>query len=335
MNDEDQVERARRFLANHLVWDNHGCMPLRPSDQSFLPQLERYAAAGVDVVSLNIGFGPQTLVEHLRVLASMRLWLAGRHERYAMPRTLQEVDRARAEGKLSVLFDVEGMVPLDEGDDGLVELLADNGVRWMLVAYNRANAAGGGCYDEEDAGLTAHGRAVLKEMKRCGMVVCCSHTGHRTARDVFAAADNPVIFSHSNASAVHAHTRNIPDVLIKECAATGGVIGVVGIGIFLGTNDDRPETFVSHIDHMVQLVGPDHVGFSLDYVFDQQELLDYLATLRETFPDDETLHGAPKMVAPEALPAIVGGLFARGYAEADVAKIMGGNWRRVAEAVWR
>jgi membrane dipeptidase len=181
--------------------------------------------------------------------------------------TAADVDRARQEDKVSIAFDVEGMTPLDEGDNGLIQLFYDLGVRWMLIAYNRKNAAGGGCLDDDDPGLSAHGRAMLAEMKRVGMVVCCSHTGHRTGRDVMANADNPVIFSHSNASAVWSHYRNIPDELIKACAATGGVVGVNGIGIFLGENDARPELVFRHIDHMVQLVGPDHVGLALDYVF--------------------------------------------------------------------
>ena len=203
----------------------------------------------------------------------------------------------------------------------------------MLIAYNRNNAAGGGCYDE-DPGLSAHGRRILAEMQRVGMLVCCSHTGHRTALDVMANAGNPVIFSHSNPSAVHAHTRNIGDELITACAATGGVIGINGIGPFLGDNDDRPETLVRHIDHVVGLVGSDHVGIGLDYVFDEAELLAYLQSMRETFPGDAAFTEPPRMVAPEALDVITAGLCRLGYTDDDIRKILGENWLRVATQVW-
>lgn len=326
--------RARRLIGTALVWDNHTCMPLRPDDEGFLPQLERFREAGVDVVGLNVGFGPLTLETHLRMLAAFRRWFGVREDLYLLVDGVEDIDRAKADGRLAVFFDIEGMGPLDAGDHGLVQLFHDLGVRWMSVAYNRNNAVGGGCYDE-DPGLSSHGRAVLAEMKRVGMAVCCSHTGHRTALEVFAEADNPVIFSHSNPSAAHDHTRNIPDELVRACAATGGVVGVNGIGPFLGDNDDRPETLVHHIDYIAQLVGPDHVGIALDYVFDPQELADYLATMSETFPDDPTYRQTIKMVAPEAFTTIVAGLLKRGYGDEDVRKILGGNWRRVAEQVWR
>src|SRR3546814_12970058 len=76
------------------------------------------------------------------------------------------------------------------------------GVRWMLLAYNRNNMLGGGCQDE-DIGLTAQGRRVLDEMKRVGMVLCCTHTGERTVREATEYMAQPVIFSHSNPRVIH------------------------------------------------------------------------------------------------------------------------------------
>lgn len=330
--DETILERARRLMGASLVWDNHACMPLRPEDERFLPQMDRFSDVGVDVVSLNVGFGPQPLESHVRLLASFRRWFSTRKDRYRLAGTVAEVDQARAEGKLAVLFDIEGMGLLDGGDYGLIQLFYDLGVRWMLIAYNRNTAVGGGCYDD-DPGLSTYGRQVLAEMKRVGMLVCCSHTGHRTALQVMEQADNPVIFSHSNASAIDRHTRNIPDELIRACAATGGVVGINGIGGFLGDKDDLANAFVEHVDYVAQLVGPDHVGIGLDYVFDRQELEEALRTMRATFPDGPTQ--STRMVAPEDLTAITAGLLARGYADAEVRCILGGNWHRVATRVWR
>src|SRR3546814_14221284 len=110
----------------------------------------------------------------------------------------------------------------------------------MLLAYNRNHRRGGGCQDE-DIGLTAQGRRVLDEMKRVGMVLCCTHTGERTVREATEYMEQPVIFSHSNPRVIHDHPRNITDEQIRACAATGGVINISGIGIFLGNNDNRSE----------------------------------------------------------------------------------------------
>lgn len=329
----DRIETARALLRDALVWDNHGCMPMRPEDLSFLPQLARPKSVGVDVAAINIGFGSFDLAHHLRMIASLRAWVRTQDD-LMLAETVADIDRARAEGRMAIVFDIEGMAPLDGGDHGLVEMFYDLGVRWMLVAYNAPNAAGSGCLGE-DEGLTAHGRAVLREMERVGMVPCCSHTGHRTARDVLSSAQGPVIFSHSNAAEVHPHFRNIPDDLIRACAATGGVVGVNGIGTFVGDNDIRPESFARHIDHMVQLVGPEHVGIALDYVYDAQEMHDFFAEMRAQHPDDPQYAVDLEMVEPEALPAIVAELIGLGYDEPALRKILGLNWRRVAEACWR
>src|ERR1700722_17864006 len=166
----DERASASALLGRAIVWDNHGCMPLR-ADDSFLPQLERYRAAGFNVVSLNVGFGAMSCVEHLDLLSFMRQWLGLRPETYRLIRTVEDIRRAKSEGQLGIVFDVEGMVPVQR-DPKLVQTFYERGVRWMLIAYNRGNAAGSGCLDGEDGGLSTVGRAIIDEMERVGMVLC-------------------------------------------------------------------------------------------------------------------------------------------------------------------
>jgi membrane dipeptidase len=320
------------LFAGNIVWDNHGCMPLRAADEGFLPQLERYAKSGVDAVTLNVGFDATPWENAVAVLAHFRRWLSLQTDRYILVSRIEDIERAHRERKLAVSFDIEGGVALNH-QLAMVQLYYDLGVRWMLMAYNRNNSLGGGCHDA-DSGLTPFGRQVLQEMRRVGMVPCCSHTGFRTTMDVMEQAGGPVIFSHSNPLGAWRHYRNIRDEAIRACAATGGVIGINGIGLFLGPNDSRSKTVVRHIDYVVQLVGPQHVGLGLDYVFDQQELRDFLRANAETFPPQE--YGCePRMVAPEQVPEIASGLLRLGYAAADVCAILGGNHMRVARQAWR
>ena len=325
---------ARALLRNSLVWDNHGCMPvMRAHDASFLPQLQRYRAAGVDAVMLNIGFGEMGIEDHIRTLAGMRHWIKQRPQECLLIESADDIELARATGRLAVGFDIEGANALAD-QPSLVQLYYDLGVRWMLLAYNNNNRVGGGCQDD-DKGLTDFGRVVIAEMERVGMLVCCSHTGHRTVRDVFAAASRPVIFSHSNPSALHAHGRNIPDDLIHACANTGGVVGINGIGNFLGNNDNSSETFARHVDYVVQLVGPQHVALGLDYVFDTQELDDYLEKMGNIFPAELGYQKGVLMVAPEQLEGIVQILMNWGYQDADIQAVLGGNLMRLARQVWK
>jgi membrane dipeptidase len=315
------------------IWDNHACMPLRPSDGVFLPQLERAQKNGVSAISLNIGAMEQTPDEHRAVLAWFRLWLGERPEAYRIVDKADDISSASAQGQMAVMFDIEGARGIGNRLDSISEYYA-LGVRWMLIAYNRENLAGYGCYDEQDLGLKPFGRDMIREMNAAGMTVCCSHTGERTARDVLATSTRPVIFSHSNCGAVHSHKRNISDEMIRACASQGGVVGINGIGDFLcSAGEDIVEAFVRHVDHAVQLVGPDHVGLSLDYCYDMQELLDYLETMKHSFP--ESFSPDIRMIAPEDLPAIVSGLRARGYDHGSLRKILHDNWLRIAEENWQ
>jgi membrane dipeptidase len=325
--------RLSKIFEASLVWDNHGCMPLRPDDEDFLPQLARYRAAGVDVVSLNVGFDAVPWENTVRILAHFRSWVRRHSDRYALIETVDDIEVARRNGKLAVTFDIEGGGALD-GRLEMVELYYNLGVRWMLFAYNKNNLLGGGCKDD-DSGLTAFGGEVLAEMERVGMVPCCSHTGYRTTMQVMERARGPVIFSHSNPAALWPHRRNIGDQAIKACAATGGVVGINGIGLFLGHNDASTETIVRHIDYVVQLVGPNHVGIGLDYVFDQEELETFVRKNPEIFPPSEYGNAPQAFVRPEQLPEIVEHLSRLGYDEAALSAILGGNHLRVARQTWR
>ena len=152
------------------------------------------------------------------------------------------------------------------GDVAMVGFYHRLGVRQMLFAYNRNNAAGGGCHDE-DIGLTPFGRAVVAEMNRVGMTVDASHCGHRTSLEAMEVSAKPVIFSHSNPWALTARGRNIRDDQIRGCAATGGVIGLNGIGHFMDDPEARSESVFRRIDYVVQMVGAEHAGIGLDYPF--------------------------------------------------------------------
>lgn len=316
----------------YLVWDNHACMPLRPNDLSYLEQLENVWASGVDAITLNVGFGDQGIEEHIRMLATFRNWIARHEDKMILALSKDDVVKAKADGKLAISFDIEGMNALGE-QANMVETYYALGVRWMLVAYNLASSAGGGCM-EEDGGLTDFGKAALAEMNRVGMVPCGTHCGYRTARDLIEFSASPVIFSHSNPRAVWDHPRNIPDELMKACAERGGVIGINGIGIFLGENDARIETILNHIDYAISLIGEDHVGLALDYVFDHQEVAEYAAQNPAMFPPSAGFGGQMAMIAPWQICEIADGLSRRGMNEAGLKKVLGGNHLRIAETVW-
>ncbi len=322
----------RSLFADAVVWDNHTCTTIRPGHAHSLADLERHRRAGVDVVGLNIGFDAVPASDAIVLIADFRRWLKAHPEDYALVGSVADIESAKRAAKLGVFFNIEGGNAL-HGHASMVSLYYELGVRWMLFAYNRTNALAGGCQDV-DNGLTGFGREVLREMERVGMMVCCSHIGEKSALEIMQLATRPVIYSHSNPLGKWQHARNISDRAMRACAGTGGVVGLNGIGVFLGENDARVETLVDHIDYALNLIGPDHVAIGLDYAFDDEEVRTFLKAHPEIYPPDKYPNGI-EMVSPECFPRIAELLLARGWSGAEVRQVMGGNLLRVAGQVWR
>lgn len=325
-------------MNNSIVWDNHSCMPLGQGNEIFLDQLERVRASGINVIFINITFDLHPWETAFVSLAKYRHWLIAHNDRYILAESVADIEMAKESGKLAIFFDIEGGKAV-EPHPGLVEIYYRLGVRWMLIAYNKNNRLGGGCQDS-DTGLTDYGRLIIDEMERVGMVLCCSHTGYTTALEAMEYSRNPVIFSHSNPRAVYDHERNIPDELMLACARTGGVVNINGIGMFLGYDsntggDNATETILRHIDYTASLIGPEHVGLGLDYVFDISGVEKSMASRPDIFPPEKG-YDAKKfpMVEPERFPLIAEGLLKMGYSDVHVQGILGNNNLRIAKHVW-
>jgi membrane dipeptidase len=315
-----------------VIWDNHLCMSLQDTAQ-LVPYLERCRAAGLSVISVNAGFSTQRWAEPLQALSAMRRAIALHPDRYVLISKPDDIDDCQRTGRLGIVFDIEGMDPVLDAPS-MIQTFYELGVRWMLIAYNRNNRAGGGCLDQ-DGGLTSLGRSIIDEMQRVGMVLCLSHAGERTVRDALDYASGPVIFSHSNPAGATPHPRNVCDSLLRRCADTGGVIGLSGVGPFLGAREELVEKLLQHLRYTVDLVGPSHVGLSLDYVFDRAEMDEFLRTNPDAFPPALGFYDGFPIIAPESFAEIAEGLARIGLADGAIDDVMGGNWRRIAQQVWR
>jgi membrane dipeptidase len=325
---------AAELLHGALVWDDHS--GFAPTPDYDLERLEDWRQAGVNYLSIDVGYDVIGWEMAVRNLGAYITWLEKRTDKFMLVRHADDVLEAKRTGRMAITFDLEGMNALN-GESSLVSLYYRLGVRQMLTAYNKNNLAGGGCHDK-DTGLTEFGRRVIAEMNRVGMLVDCSHTGYRTTMDVMEMAIQPVVFSHSNPKALRPHGRNITDDQIRACAKTGGVIGVTGLGYFL---PDRASTAVALADcvvHVRDLVGPDHVGLGLDYTPpDPKDTLDAdLAAHPDFWPPAEYAAPWPMQDAsPGAFAQLAALLLERGWSNGDVRKVLGENFLRVARAVWK
>lgn len=313
-----------------LLWDQHTCLPLREGTE--VAPLARYQQPGGAVLSVNAGYSPQRFADTVALLRHFRSAIEA-HPGLTAAAGLADVEAITSAGGIAVVFDLEDSNPLDDDLDNLA-VLVEYGVRTLLPTYNHANRAGHGCLDADDRGLTAWGRAIVAEMNAVGMVVDGSHCSTRTGLDLCDASTRPVIYSHSCMAAIWDHPRNITDDQARACAATGGVVGITGVGIFLGPNTPTLEAMTRHLEYAVELVGVDHVGVSTDYSFDQTELSQEMAANPQLFDDSYTRWGPIQWMPPETWLGLGGHLAARGWAEGDIGAVLGGNFHRVAAQSW-
>ncbi|MEZ0165623.1 dipeptidase [Kineococcus sp. LSe6-4] len=313
-----------------LLWEQHCCLPLTP--QADVGQLARYARPGGAFVSVNVGYAPHSADDVHAITRSWRDRLDA-DPRFTPVATAADVDRAAAHDQIAIAFDLEDSAPL-QGRLELVQAFHDAGVRTLLPTYNTRNAAGGGCLDAVDEGLTSYGHQLVAQMNRVGMVVDGSHCGRRTGLELSEATSRPMVYSHSCLAPVWEHPRNITDEQALACAATGGVVGITGVGIFLGPNDASLQALLRHLEHAVELVGPEHVGVSTDYPFDVEDFNAELTSNPHLFPECYTGWGPIDFVTPEELLTVGSALRGRGYPQEVVRAVLGGNFRRIARGGW-
>lgn len=327
---------AATLHADALVWDQtFPAAPTCGSWPSHFAALERMRSSGYNAVSITVGVDPEDAASALRRIAFWRQYVAANADRYTLLMRADDALDAQKAGKLAIGFHFQGTTPF-ERDIGLVEAFYKLGVRHALMAYNQKNHVGDGCHERTDAGLSRFGIEIVQEMERVGMLVDCTHTGRRTSLDVFEIATRPVIYSHSNSALLVDHQRNIADDMAKACAATGGVVGVNGIGIFLGDNDPSTDALFRHVDHYVGLIGARHVAIGLDSVSEPAVLVAAVQAQASKYPAGQSYETTDlKISVPEQIPDLTERMVQAGYPEEDIRAILGGNWLRLAREVWK
>ncbi len=307
--------------------------------------LHLYRRGGLTVVAPTVGGFAGGAAETLR---SIGRWLKAvrESEDLLLIKTASDVRRAKAEGKLGILLHFQGTEPIED-DLNLVDAYKEVGVGIIQLSYNVRTRFGDGCEEPSDARLSRLGLKLIKRMNEARVIVDCSHTGFRTTMDAIEASTAPVVCSHANPRTIHDSPRNIVDEQIKAVAATGGLTGIVGYPAFVSASP-RPtlDAFIDHVDHVVQLVGIDHVALGIDY-FEGMDPLTPLEVAQEQYDSfiaagiwspasypPPPYHYPAGIETPEGFPNLTAGLLRRGYGEADVRKILGENWLRIYRTVW-
>ena len=261
-------------------------------------------------------------------------------------RQVADIERAKAEGKLGLILHCQGTALIEDEID-LVDAYHQAGLRIVQLCYNTKNLVGDGASERTDCGLSYFDVKLIERLNALGMIVDCSHTGHRTSMEAVEVSTAPVIISHANARAVQDNGRNVSDELIRAVAESGGVVGTVGFPAFL-TWEEQPtlDQFIDDIAYKANLVGIDHTGIGIDYYEGQHPIEDdAAATARyerrlaqgqwraEDYPPPP--YKFPQGIeTPRTLLRLTERLVERGFSEEDIRKVWGLNWMRVYREVW-
>ncbi len=357
---EEQEERARRLHEDCLIIDATALFHVASSERWF----NQARNGGVDVVWTTIG-GNSGISETIRAVANVLRFIESHSDVAVQVRSAAEIRQAKSEGKLGILFATQDAACLD-GDYAYLTALNQLGYRVMGLTYSESNMLGDGCGERtrEIRGLSYFGLDVVREMNRLGILVDLAHCGDATTMDAIDVSTRTCLFTHANARAISDSSRNKTDEQITAMAETGGVMGITGLPRMV--NNDlyaaSIEGVLDHIDHVVNLVGIDHVGFGGDYTdsIARVELGEMMpghgtastASMQRTPPtagagwaywrvkrpdmlgtieERDTVPYAKGLEDLSKLPNLTRGLVYRGYDDESISKILGGNWMRVLE----
>lgn len=232
--------------------------------------------------------------------------------------TVADIHRLKAQGKAAAVLAIEGGEGIGNHLANL-RVLHRLGLRSLGLVWNQRNLIADGIAERRTGGgLTTFGVEVIEECNNLGIVVDVSHLTDPGFEDIVEVCRGPFMASHSNARAVCDHPRNLTDDQIKALAASGGVMGLNFAPNFVNHAAPKEATLgdlLDHLDHIVALVGPDHVGLGSDF--------DGIGATPKGLEDATTF------------PRFTQGLIDRGYSDEDIIKFLGGNHLRVLKEVWR
>jgi membrane dipeptidase len=325
--------QAARVLRHATVCDMTYPWSFAKNDHEIFP---RYRAAGFDLISATAMQDVNSTADAYANIALLRQRVLASPDRFRLVERAEDIAGAKKAGKLAVVVNAQGTAWIGS-DLGHLESMYRLGLRQMLLAYQLRNKVADGCGERTDAGLSRFGVRLINEMNRVGIIVDCSHTGYQSSMEALEVSTAPCIFSHSNAKKVYDHYRNITDDQIIACAKTGGVIGALGMGVFVSAEGATVATIFHHIDYIVNLVGDQHVGLGFDHVADPQGLADWTLRHEIMWPPNRGQPGAglSNFFQPEQIEELAGEMLKHNYSEASVSAILGENFVRVAAAVWK
>jgi membrane dipeptidase len=267
-------------------------------------------------------------------------------DRLVLVRTAADILKAKREKKFGVVIGTQDTSMVCADLDRLAQLKKD-GVMTVQLTYNNGNLAGDGSLEPRNGGLTKLGKATIERIEAEKLLLDLSHGGARTMAEAAAQAKRPLVISHTGARALTDHPRNTADETIKAVADKGGVVGVYFMPYLTPDQHPKGADLIAHVEHVANIAGEDHVGIGTDNGV-LPTLLD--AETKKKMDEAQRARFTAGIAAPgEAIGVyplledynsidryrrFADDLANRGWSQARLEKLMGGNFLRVYRDAW-
>lgn len=285
--------------------------------------IPRMLEGGLTAEAMAIYIGDEHIEIAQHRALEMIYWLrkaAADHPSFELIDSAAGFQRVKAAGKTGGFLTFEGFEPLGV-DLKMLDIFYDLGLRMATLTHSRRNIwADGTLPGLQLGGLTALGKKAIGRMTELGIVIDLAHLAYPGCLEVVAMTDVPLVLSHGSipfmfrggatpsGTAPGASDKDVR-TLAEAIAASGGVIGEIAFG------HSTLETMIDDLATLVSWVGIDHIGLGSDFFG-----MDMAPTGYESI---------------DKLPNVTRALVDRGFSDADILKILGGNYLRVFRQVWR
>jgi len=310
--------------------------PEKPAATLSPAEVAMFRESGINVFHHSVGVGPYA--EVMEFMAAWNGFVGRNSDVFTIVNHIGDLDHAKATGKIAVIMGQQDADHFRTPAD--VKTFYALGQRVSQLTYNAQNLLGSGSTERVDGGVTDYGLEIIKAMNAAGMLVDVSHSGDRTTLDAIELSSKPIAITHSNCRALNNHPRLKTDEAIKALGAKGGVMGISGVRMFVkATEPTTIEDIVDHIDHVVKLTSIEHVGIGSD-----SDLLGYdkmppelNKQLRASYKSSYAFRERIDIEGfdhPKKVYDLTDALVRRGYKDADIQLILGGNFRRLLAGTW-
>lgn len=287
--------------------------------------IEGKVDGGIFVIWIDPPFDVNPSKRAIEIIENLSIEITENKDIYRIIREYRDIEIALNTNTMPIIIGCEGLSYINKNID-LINVLYMLGVRHASLTWNEQNDLATGVRGDKDRGLTTYGVDAIKKMENLGIIVDVSHANEKTFWDIYNTAKKPFIASHSNCKALCSAARNLTDDQLLAIKEKGGVVGLNAFSDFVSDNKDNRdiEHLVQHLDHMVNIMGIDHVGFGFD--FD-----DFLSgETMSSFAEDSSAK-TKGLESVRAVPKLIELLNERGYTKEELEKIKYKNFFRIIE----